>query len=67
MDALATLALEHGDYREHGYKVERIDGNGWALLDPDGAYLCIGGHGCVAPRKSDAEIEAYRRITDELP
>jgi hypothetical protein len=60
-EILATLALRHGSYTDHGYKVEK-HGCEWVLRDPDGASLQIGDFGGVAPRKRDAELEEDRRI-----
>lgn len=66
MDALKALALEYGDHRTYGYKVEPFDPNdharGWMLLDPSGGQLMIGSEGGVSRRKSSAILEAYRRI-----
>lgn len=66
MDALKAFALEYGDHRTYGYKVQPLDENdhsrGWMLLDPAGGSLMIGGEGGVSRRKSSAILEAYRRI-----
>lgn len=60
---LATLA-------EHGYRVERhtdawgkpCTTAGWALVDPDGAYLLVGDHGCTSPTEWEAVAEGLHRI-----
>lgn len=65
IDILAALALRHGDYRSHGYTVERYHAGGWLLFDPDGSQLMIGSCGGLAPRKTDAMLEAYSRIDQD--
>jgi hypothetical protein len=62
---LDRLMLKFGHYRDHGYSVSRHGDKGWTLQDGEGAYLMIGSHGGVAPRKFDAELEAYRRIEED--
>lgn len=37
---------------------------GYTLTDPDGAYLMIGEHGCVAPTLADAKAERDHRKAD---
>ena len=62
---LDSLILRFGNYRAHGYRVERYGDKGWTLQDSDGAYLMIASFGGVSPRRLDAEIEAYRRIAED--
>ena len=64
---------------EAGYLIARIEGaawrnpatgrlchlRGWTLQGPDGHYLFIGEHGCIAPTKREAIEEALARIADE--
>ena len=63
-DVLTALALEHGDYRAHGYKVERYGTAGW-MLTYDGAQLMIANYGGLAPTKAAAMLEAYTRIDSD--
>lgn len=64
------LALQYGTPEANGYTVRKFypagdSRQGWELLDSDGANLMIGGFGHVAPRKSEAVLEAYRRIVQD--
>jgi hypothetical protein len=54
---------------EYGLIVERWGGYGWTLRethDPDitDAYVMIGDHGCCAPTRREALMEAYARIAN---
>jgi len=62
--ALAELALEFGDYRSRGYKVEPYGKGEW-MLTLDGSQLMVADYGGLAPTKYAAELEAYRRIAQE--
>lgn len=56
-----SLAVVLADVEAAGYRIFK-DATGWHLLDPDGAQLLIGDHGCAAPRKRDAIMEGARRV-----
>lgn len=56
----ATLQ-DHARLKEFGFRVERY-GNGWCLLDPDGAALMIASYGCMAPTQWEAVAEGLERI-----
>jgi hypothetical protein len=49
----------------HGYRVAKYGDKGWTLADPEGDFLMIGDHGCVAPRQADAVMEGFVRIEND--
>lgn len=71
MKARATL-IDIARIESAGYRVERYpdawgkpSDAGWALRDPEGAYLMVGDHGHLSPTQWEAVAEGLHRIEQD--